>query len=137
MGDSRRKEQQEQETNWEQEIKKSKYIFSDPVNFDKKIDTNKLKFGSKISVQDNLGRTQPEKYFIVKEMLNTNLIKLNNDLVIRLIGIKPENEKLNAAKKFLSNKILKRQIYLKYDEQKYDNKDGYEAVQGFRYFAGI
>jgi len=116
-------EQKKQEINWEQEIKKSKYIFSDPVNFDKKIDPNKLKFGSKISIQDNIDGTQRESYYTVKEILNTNLIKLNNDLVIRLIGVKPEHEKLNAARHFLSNKILKRQVYLKYDEQKYDKNN--------------
>ena len=117
------KEQKKQKVNWEHELKKSKYIFSDPVYFDKKVDPNKLKFGSKISVRDNSTGMQREKYYTVKEILNTNLIKLNNDLVVRLIGIKPENDKLNAAKKFLSNKILKRQIYLQFDDQKYDKNN--------------
>lgn len=115
------KKQQNRDIDWKQEIQKSQYIFSDPVKFDKKIDPNKLKFGSKISIEDNKFGTQYEKYQIVKEIINTNLIKLNNDLIIRLIGVKPKTEKTEAAIKFLTTKILKRQIYLKYDEQKYDN----------------
>ena len=117
------KHQKSHEINWKQEIKKSKYIFNDPVRFDKKIDPNKLKFGSKISIEDSKLRGQREKYHIVKEILDTNLIKLNNDLIIRLIGIKPKVGKTEAALNFLNNKILKRQIYLKFDEQKYDKEN--------------
>ena len=117
------KEQQIKNIEWKQEIEKSKYIFSDPVKFDKKIDPNKLKFGSKISVEDNKAGVKRENYFIVKQILNTNLIKLNNDLVIRLIGVKQKNEMSAAAINFLNNKILKRKIYLKYDETKYDKNN--------------
>ena len=115
------KEQQNRDIDWKQEIQKSQYIFSEPVKFDKKIDPNKLRFGSKISFKDKKLGTNREKYYTVKEIINTNLIKLNNDLIIRLIGVKPKTEKTEAAIKFLTTKILKRQIYLKYDEQKYDN----------------
>lgn len=117
------KEQKNEKINWRYEIKKSKYIFSDPVKFDKKIDQNKLKFGSKISIEDNETGTHREKYFTVKEIINTNLIKLNNNLVIRLIGVKSKTEKTDAARNFLENKVLKRQIYLKYDDQKYDKNN--------------
>ena len=115
------KEQQNRDIDWKQEIQKSQYIFSEPVKFDKKIDPNKLKFGSKISFKDEKLGANREKYYTVKEIINTNLIKLNNDLIIRLIGVKPKTEETEAAIKFLTTKILKRQIYLKYDEQKYDN----------------
>ena len=117
------KEQQIKKINWKQKIEKSPYIFSDPVKFDKKIDPNKLKFGSKISIENNKLGTQREKYYTVKEILSTNLIKLNNDILIRLIGVKPKEERFEAALNFLAAKILRRQIYLKYDEQKYDNKN--------------
>ena len=63
------KEQKNEKINWRYEIKKSKYIFSDPVKFDKKIDPNKLKFGSEISIEDNETGTHREKYFTVKEIL--------------------------------------------------------------------
>ncbi len=115
------KEQEFNNINWNNEIEKSKYIFHDPVKFDKKIDPNKLKFGSKISVEDNKNGTKREHYYTVTEIISTNLIKLSNDLTIRLIGVKPNDNKIKEAINFLSNKILKRQIYLKYDETKYDD----------------
>jgi len=108
---------------WNSEIKKLKYIFNDPVNFNKKIDPNKLKFGSKVSKKKKKNGVKREEYFIVKEIINTNLIKLNNDLIVRLIGEKKKNQSFDVAKKFLSNKILRRQIYLKFDKSKYDNEN--------------
>lgn len=83
---------------WNSEIKKLKYTFNDPVNFDKKIDPNKLKFGSKVSIEDGKNGVRREKYYTVKEIISTNLIKLNNDLVVRLIGVKPKNQKTDTAK---------------------------------------
>ncbi|OQX95814.1 DNA methylase N-4 [candidate division KSB1 bacterium 4572_119] len=117
------KEQNLNNINWDNEIKKSKYIFHDPVKFDKKIDPNKLKFGSKISVEDNKNGIKRENYYTVKEIISPNLIKLSNDLTIRMIGVKPNDNKSKEAINFLNNKILKRQIYLKYDEIKYDNNN--------------
>jgi site-specific DNA-methyltransferase (adenine-specific) len=117
------KKQDLKPTNWDHEIKKLTYRFSDPVKFDKKIDPNKLKFGSKISVNDNKLGVKRENYYIVKEIIDTNLIRLNNDLIIRLLGVKPKLVVSNDAKEFLVNKILKRQIYLKYDEPKYDEQN--------------
>lgn len=116
-------EQKLHPVDWNKEIKKLQYIFSDPVNFDKKVDPNKLKFGSKVNIDDGKNGVKREKYFTVKEIINSNLIKLNNDLVIRLIGVKANNQLSDAAIQFLSNKILRRQIYLKYDKIKHDTKD--------------
>ena len=49
---------------WKNEIKKLKYVFEDPVNFDKKINPNKLKFGSKINIDDGKNGVKREKYYI-------------------------------------------------------------------------
>lgn len=106
--------------NWEENIKNLPYVFHDPINFDKKIDPNKLKFGSKINIGDGKNGVKREEYFNVKEVLKPNIIKLSNDLNIRLIGIKPIGEKRDDAVDFLKKKILKRPVYLKYDETKYD-----------------
>ncbi len=116
------KEQKPMDINWRQMISKQSYIFHDPIKFDKKINPNKLKFGSKINQKDAQTGSHRESYFIVKEIIGPDLIKLNNDLLIRLIGIKPSLKKEKQAIEFLNNKILKRQIYLKYDEIKYDNQ---------------
>lgn len=114
------KEQKQLEIDWETSIKKLKYIFRDPVKFDKKIDPNKLKFGSKINIKDAVNGSKRETYYTVKEVISPELIKLSNDLTVRLIGIKAISKKQTDALNFLRNKILKRQIFLKYDECKYD-----------------
>lgn len=106
--------------NWREEIEKLKYIFEDPIKFDKKIDPNKLKFGSKINVNDSKSNIKREKYYTVTNIVTPNLIKLSNDLVVRLIGIKPIPEQHQKAIEFLKRKILKRQVFLKFDENKYD-----------------
>ena len=109
--------------NWNDEIKKLKYVFKDPVKFDKKVDPNKLKFGSKINTKDAINGSKREKYYTVKEIISPEVIRLSNDLTIKLIGVKAIPEKQSDAIEFLKKKILKRQIFLKYDEKKYDNKN--------------
>jgi len=108
---------------WNKEIKKLKYVFNDPVKFDKKVHPNKLKFGSKVTVEDGKKGVEREEYYTVKEIINSNLIKLNNDLVIRLIGVKPKEKLSEPARKYLTNKILRRKIFLKYDKIKHDSED--------------
>lgn len=112
----------ENNIDWQNEISRLPYVFSDPVKFDKKVDPNKLKFGSRINTADSRAGVRREEYFTVKQILEVNLIKLNNDLVIRLIGVKARHENQEAALTFLRNKILKRQIFLKFDEEKHDSK---------------
>lgn len=104
-------------------IENLKYVFHDPIHFDKKIDLHKLKFGSKISISDGLNGVKREEYFTVKEIINPVLLKLSNDLIIRLIGIKPIDHRKQEAVTFLENKILKRPVYLKYDNIKYDKEN--------------
>jgi site-specific DNA-methyltransferase (adenine-specific) len=107
------------EVNWKKEIEELPYVFHDPVKFDKKIDPKKLKFGSKISLQDNNDGSRREEYFTVSEILAPDLIRLSNGITVRLLGVKP-NSKKEKAVDFLKKKILKRQVFLRYDEIKYD-----------------
>ncbi len=120
------KKQQLDTVNWEKEIQQLPYRFSDPVQFDKKVDPHAMKFGSKISLQDVSGAKR-EDYFNVKEILDMNHIQLNDGRIIRLIGVKPNQDHTEAALAFLSKKILKRPIYLRYDEIRYD-RESYEMA---------
>jgi site-specific DNA-methyltransferase (adenine-specific) len=113
------KEQKRKEIDWKKEIEKLGYIFHDPVTFDKKIDAKKLKFGSKISMEDEGNGNKKGEYFTVSEVIDPDLIKLSNGLHVRLLGIKP-NYRKKQAMEFLSRKILKRQIYLRFDSVKYN-----------------
>jgi len=101
-------------------IHKLPYIFQDFHAFDKKTDPKKLQFGSKI---DNNSSLKREEYFTVKEIINPELIKLNNDLVIRLIGVK-ENKNINGkAIEFLKLKTNGQKVYIKFDEMKHDENN--------------
>lgn len=109
--------------NWHDEIQNLKYVFHDPISFDKKIDPNKLKFGSKIKMGDNRQSDNGEKYYLVNEILKPNLIKLNNGLIIRMIGVKYNEHSIRQAITYLNNKLLKRYVYLKFDNTKYDENN--------------
>lgn len=100
-------------------IESFKYKFTDYHKFDKKVDPKKLQYGSKID--KNSGKR--EDYFTVKEVINHELVRLNNNMVIRLIGVKEKENGNGNAIEFLINKIKGQQVYLKYDERKYDENN--------------
>jgi site-specific DNA-methyltransferase (adenine-specific) len=105
--------------NFTEEIQNLPYIFKDFHAFDKKIDPKKLEFGSKID-KDSGAR---EEYFSVKEVISPELIKLNNDLIIRLIGVKEKKEANGKAVEFLQLKTKGQKVFLKYDEIKHDENN--------------
>lgn len=68
-----------------------------------------------------------EKNFFVKEVISPELIRLNNDLVIRLIGIK-QNPTINGkATEYLINKVRGKKVFLKYDKVKHDKENNLMA----------
>ena len=112
--------QTNQKSVYKASIERLPYIFRDFHNFDKKMDLKKLQFGSKI---DQNSSTQKQAYFSVKEIISPELIKLNNGLTIRLIGVKEKKELKPSAIKFLELKTKAQKVFLKYDEIKYDEND--------------
>ena len=112
------------DTNWEEEIDKLPYRFHDPVRFNKKIDPRKMRFGSKVTMCDATEESNGrEDYFSVKKIIDVNLLQLNNEIVVRLIGIKPKGGKEKEAIDFLKRKIGKGKIYLRFDTHKYDQQN--------------
>lgn len=113
-------EQKNININFEAEIKNLPYVFRDPHAFDKKVDPRKLQFGSRIDKNSSVKR---EDYFSVKEIISPTLIKLNNNLIVRLIGVK-ENKSVNGeAIEFLKLKTRGQKVFLKYDKIKYDKNN--------------
>ena len=102
---------------FEEKISQLPYQFVDTHKLDKKIDVKKLQFGSKIDKDSG----EREEYFWVKEIITPELIKLNNDLVIRLIGIKQNTAMKGKATDFLHEKLKGKRVFLRYDEVKYNN----------------
>ncbi len=99
------------------EIETLPYIFKDPHKLDKKIDLKKLQFGSKID-KDSGDR---EAYYSVKEVISPELVRLNNDLVVRLIGVKEKEGANGQAMRYLIDKTKGQKVFMKFDNQKYDD----------------
>ena len=116
--------QPELKTDFEKRIKELPYQFIDTHKLDKKIDVKKIQYGSKIDANSTGKR---EEFFSVKEIISPELIRLSNDLTIRLIGIK-QNPTINGkATEYLINKVRGKKVFLKYDEVKHDNENNLMA----------
>lgn len=112
--------QADTKTNFEDKIKSLPYQFIDTHKLDKKIDVKKIQYGSKIDAESTGKR---EEFFSVKEVISPELIKLNNGLTIRLIGIK-ENPSVNGkATEYLINKLRGRKVFLRHDKEKHDQNN--------------
>jgi len=105
---------------FEKEIQKLPYIFKDPHLLNKKVDPKKLQYGSKI---DKNGSNKREELFSVKEVISPGKVKLNNDLTVKLIGIKEDQENIEKAIKFLIEKTKGNRVFIKFDNQKYDKEN--------------
>lgn len=116
--------QAEIESDFEKRIKELPYQFFDTHKLDKKIDVKAIQYGSKIDAKST-GRR--EEFFFVKEIISPELIRLSNDLIIRLIGIK-QNPTINgAATEYLINKVRGKKVFLRYDDIKHDPENNLMA----------
>lgn len=105
---------------FEKKIKKLPYIFIDTHKLDKKIDVKKLQFGSKIDADSS---TEKQELFTVKEIISPEMVRLNNNLIVRLIGIKTDQSKNGTASAFLKEKTKGKKVFLKFDKIKHDAND--------------
>ncbi|MCI0513200.1 thermonuclease family protein [candidate division KSB1 bacterium] len=103
----------------EKEIEKLPYIFKDPHPLNKKIDPRQQTFGSRV----DQNRTERETYYSVKEVLSPELLQLNNDWIIRLLGIKTKASKQQEAVQFLMHLTKGQKVFLKFDRQKFDENN--------------
>ena len=100
------------------------YQFTDCHKLDKKVDVKQLQYGSKI---DAGSAAKSKELFRVRKVISTELIQLNNDVTIRLIGIKEDLEKAEDAVAFLNGKLQGRRVFMKYDTLKYDSDNHLRA----------
>jgi site-specific DNA-methyltransferase (adenine-specific) len=105
---------------FEKEIQKQPYIFKDPHKLDKIIDVKKFQFGSVIDKDSSKKR---EDFYTVKEIISPDKILLNNNLMIKLIGIKEDKLVNGNAIAFLINKTKGKKVFLKFDKNKYDSEN--------------
>jgi site-specific DNA-methyltransferase (adenine-specific) len=105
---------------YDDRMKTLPYIFADVHKMDKKIDVKKLQYGSRI---DSDSSTRSERLFSVRKVISTELLQLSNDIIIRLIGIKQDEEQAKNAEAFLEGKLRGNRVFMKHDEVKYDNEN--------------
>jgi site-specific DNA-methyltransferase (adenine-specific) len=101
-------------------IKDLPYLFVDTHKLDNKKDVQKQQYGSKIDAGSSGKR---EEYFTVKEIISSELVRLNNDSVIRLIGIKQIPAINGKATEFLREKLKGKRVFLRHDEIRHDNEN--------------
>ncbi len=106
-----------QEKDYHNKISRLPYIFKDPVRLEKKIDPKKLQFGSKIDEN----RATRNDLFTVKEILSPEMVRLSNNLTVKLLGVKTNTQKAEIAKKFIFDKTSRQRVFLKFDNLKYDH----------------
>ncbi len=96
------------------------YQFIDPLKMDKKIDVKKLKFGSTIDGSS----ADREEYLLVQEIISPEIVRLNNDVELKLLGVKIIPGKEQGAIDFLTQKTVNQKVFVKYDQIKYSS-DGH------------
>lgn len=107
-------------TDFESNIQEQPYIFKDPHTLDKKIDVKKLQFGSKLDKDSSATR---EEFYTVKEIISPERLRLSNDLMIKLIGIKEDPIINGQATDFLNDKLKGKKVFLRYDIIKHDSEN--------------
>ncbi|MCW5199856.1 hypothetical protein VU05_04005 [Desulfobulbus sp. F1] len=95
------------------------YLFQDPHILDANVDQKKKQFGSKIDKNSQ----EREEYFSVKDILSPVLLRLDNNKIVRLAGIKERNSARDQAVTFLKEKTKRQKVFLKFEKEKYDSEN--------------
>ena len=112
-------DQKQENINYAKDISELPYIFKDTIKFDRKIDPKKLQFGSKIDSTEN----EAINTYSVKEIISPEKFLLNNDLLVKLIGVKVNKDKIDDAIKFLQAKLKNQRVFMRFDSLKYDQEN--------------
>ncbi|MFH1564495.1 MAG: site-specific DNA-methyltransferase [bacterium] len=112
-------DQKQYNVNYVKDISELPYIFEDTIKFNRKIDPKKLQFGSKIDSTEN----EAINTYSVKGIVSPEKLLLNNDLLIRLIGVKVNKDKIDDAIKFLQVKLKNQRVFMRFDSLKYDQEN--------------
>jgi len=99
-------------------IQKFPYHFVDPHQLVRNKTSEIKKYGSKVSDRDK----DPVKYYLVKKVLEGDLISLNNGRNVRLLGVEISPKHRDEAVQFLSKKTKSRQVFVKFDHEKKDQE---------------
>jgi len=112
-------DQKQHNINYAKDISELPYLFKDSIKFDRKIDPKKLQFGSKIDSTEN----EAINTYSVKEIVSPEKLLLNNDLLVKLIGVKANKDKIDDAIKFLQAKLKNQRVFMRFDSLKHDQEN--------------
>ena len=96
------------------------YVFRDPLKLDKKIDPRNLPCGSRIAEKQ---ASQNINSYLVKAVETPEILVLHPQIKIRLIGVRTDPGTEDAAITFLREKAQGKRVFLKFDLDKYDEKN--------------
>ncbi len=96
------------------------YIFHDPVSFNKKVDPRLLQFGSRI---DRSPTPKDAELHAIRSILSPELVVLDSELTVRLLGISTLPDHQAEAIQFLQRVTKGQKVFLKFDRVKYDDKN--------------
>jgi site-specific DNA-methyltransferase (adenine-specific) len=103
----------------EENIEEKTRIGLNKNHLEKLTDPKKFKFGTII---DTNGRSKREDYYSVRAVLDSTTLLLNNNLRIRLIGVKRRVATERKAIEYLKNITKAKKVFMKFDDVKYDNE---------------
>lgn len=92
------------------------YIFHDPHRLENKVNLKQLQFGSRIDKT----KKEREEYFSVKEIITPNTLRLNTGQIIKLLGVKVDDQVADSAITYLQNTTKGHKVYMRFDNIKYD-----------------
>ncbi|OGC95880.1 MAG: DNA methylase N-4 [candidate division Zixibacteria bacterium RBG_16_53_22] len=95
------------------------YKYVDNKKINKKIDPRKIVFGSKITGKE----AHKAEYYRMKRVVDADTIELNTGAMIRLMGIIPIASMRKEAINYLVNVLTGQDIFLKFDDIKYDEQN--------------
>jgi modification methylase len=101
---------------FEARIDQLPYRFRDPHKLDKKVDVKRLRYGSKIDDSDWTRDTS----YLVKDVLSPEVVKLDNGMIVRMIGVIEDTLVNGRATDFLRTLLRGQRVTLKFDDRKYD-----------------
>jgi DNA modification methylase len=113
-----RLERRENPVDLESRLNTLPYRFDDPVAFDRKIDPRTHQgYGSRICKDQQ----ETRDFYKVTRVIGPNLLELDGNLIVRLIGVKNRRRSRKAAMQFLADKTGGQRVFFKLDKSEFDS----------------
>lgn len=105
-------------TDWRAMFSRLPYVFHDPVRMERKVDPKKMQFGSRLDANG----ARRDDFHYVKKVTGADRLVLNNEMEIRLLGVRALRGKSAQAKEFITRKTKGKKVFLRFDREIYDDE---------------